>query len=126
MSSDIQERRHYTRVPFDTDVTLINSSTQWQGKLIDISIKGALLEIPPGWEGDVGDQYTLELPLGNNEIIIRMQVVVARVDQNVIEFYCKNIDFDSIVHLKRLMELNLGDAELVNRELSALGKRISG
>jgi len=121
MNSDTSEKRHYSRVPFDTDVALINSSTQWQCKLIDISLKGALLERPPGWNGDVGDQYTLELPLGNDEIIIRMKVIVARIDHDMIGFYCKNIDFDSIVHLKRLMELNLGDAELVNRELSALG-----
>ena len=50
-----------------------------------------------------------------------MKVIVARIDHDHIGFYCKNIDFDSIVHLKRLMELNLGNAELVNRELSALG-----
>lgn len=121
MDNDTREKRRYSRVPFDNDVTLIDSSTQWQGKLIDISIKGVLVECPPGWEGEIGDQYTLELPLGNNEIVIRMKVIVARVDHDHIGFYCKNIDFDSIVHLKRLMELNLGDAELVNRELSALG-----
>jgi len=121
MSSDTREKRHYSRVPFDTEVTLINPSTQWQGNLIDISLKGALLERPPGWEGNVGDQYTLELPLGDDEIIIRMKVIVARIDHHHIGFYCKNIDFDSIVHLKRLMELNLGNAELVNRELAALG-----
>lgn len=119
MNTDPHEKRHYSRVPFDSDVTLINPSSQWQGKLIDISLKGALVERPQGWEGEIGDQYTLELPLGNNEIVVRMNVIVARIEHDHIGFYCKNIDFDSIVHLKRLMELNLGDAELVNRELSA-------
>ena len=121
MSNDPHEKRRYSRAPFDADVTLINPATQWQGKLIDISIKGALVERPQGWEGDIGDQYTLELPLGDSEVTIRMNVIVARIEDDHIGFYCKNIDFDSIVHLKRLMELNLGDAELVNRELSALG-----
>lgn len=121
MSSDSHEKRHYSRVPFNSAVTLINPSTQRQGKLIDISLKGALLERPQGFEGNIGDQYTLELPLGNGDIVISMKVIVARIDHHHIGFYCKNIDFDSIVHLKRLMELNLGDAELVNRELSALG-----
>ncbi|HEY4732786.1 MAG TPA: PilZ domain-containing protein [Gammaproteobacteria bacterium] len=121
MSNDTHEKRHYSRVPFDTEATLIDSSTQWQSNLIDISLKGALLERPQGWEGNIGDQCTLELPLGNNEIIIRMKVIVARIDHNHIGFHCKNIDFNSIVHLRRLMELNLGDTELVNRELSALG-----
>ncbi len=121
MSDDQHERRRYSRAPFDSNATLINTAAQWQCRLIDISLKGALVERPGSWEGNVGDQYTLELPLGNDEVIIRMTVIVARTNHEHIGFYCKNIDFDSIVHLKRLMEFNLGDAELVNRELSALG-----
>jgi len=121
MSNEPHEKRRYSRAPFDSDVTLISLATQSQGKLIDISLKGALVELPQGWEGQIGDAYTLELPLGDNEITIRMKVIVARIEHDHVGLYCKNIDFDSIVHLKRLMELNLGDAELVNRELSALG-----
>jgi hypothetical protein len=33
----------------------------------------------------------------------------------------EKIDLDSFSQLKRLVELNLGDPELLNRELSALG-----
>jgi hypothetical protein len=33
---------------------------------------------------------------------------------------CVEIDLESISHLRRLVELNLGDAELLHRELSAL------
>ncbi|MCG8610315.1 MAG: hypothetical protein MI864_07240, partial [Pseudomonadales bacterium] len=32
----------------------------------------------------------------------------------------KYIDLDSITHLKRLIELNVGDPSLIERELSAL------
>ena len=33
---------------------------------------------------------------------------------------CTSIDLDSITHLRRLVELNLGDPDLLDRELSAL------
>lgn len=115
------EKRRYSRAHFDCNVTLINPTAQWQCRLIDISLKGALVERPGGWEGNIGDQYTLELPPGNTEVVIRMTVIIARTDHDHIGFYCKNIDFDSIIHLKRLIEINIGDAGLVNRELSALG-----
>ncbi len=34
---------------------------------------------------------------------------------------CEDIDVDSITCLRRLVELNLGEPELLERELSALG-----
>ncbi|VAX04921.1 hypothetical protein MNBD_GAMMA20-584, partial [hydrothermal vent metagenome] len=37
-----------------------------------------------------------------------------------IGFRCEHIDLESISHLRRLVELNLGDAKLLDRELSAL------
>jgi hypothetical protein len=33
---------------------------------------------------------------------------------------CENIDIDSITHLRRLVDLNAGDASLLDREFSAL------
>jgi hypothetical protein len=33
---------------------------------------------------------------------------------------CTEIDLDSITHLRRLLELNLGDPDLIERELSDL------
>jgi hypothetical protein len=33
---------------------------------------------------------------------------------------CREIDIESIAHLRRLVELNLGDEDLLERELSAL------
>ena len=33
---------------------------------------------------------------------------------------CRNLDIDSATHLRRLVELNLGDPKLLERELSAL------
>ncbi|HXK57002.1 MAG TPA: PilZ domain-containing protein, partial [Gammaproteobacteria bacterium] len=34
---------------------------------------------------------------------------------------CVSIDMESIGHLRRLVELNLGDAELLHRDLESLG-----
>ena len=33
---------------------------------------------------------------------------------------CQSIDVDSVTHLRRLVELNAGDPDLLQRELSAL------
>jgi hypothetical protein len=45
-----------------------------------------------------------------------------RDEQELLGFVCQYIDLDSISHLRRLVELNLGDGSLLERELAALGE----
>ena len=67
----------------------------------------------------VGDLLTLEIPLAEGTAI-RMDGVVAHIADQRVGLHCQNIDVDSITHLRRLIQLNLGDAELCDRELSAM------
>lgn len=116
-----EEQRHFSRIHFQTRARLSAGTRDWDCNLIDISLKGALLECPAGWTGNLGDPYTLEIRLGDDGEIIRMQTSLAHVEKSHAGFHCVHIDIDSITHLRRLMELNLGDVELLNRELAALG-----
>jgi len=121
MGDNSQDKRHFSRVDFNTTATISDGTSRWQSKLIDISLKGALLELPDGWQGRIGDECKIELPLSDDDdVTIHMSVSVAHIQERHIGFRCEDIDFDSITHLRRLMELNLGDAELINRELSML------
>jgi len=52
---------------------------------------------------------------------IRMQARVAHVAGGRIGLEREHIDIDSITHLRRLVELNLGDPALLERELHELG-----
>ncbi len=119
-NTKLEEQRHYTRIPFDGRARLSHNGATWEGSLIDISLRGVLLEHPPGWNGKIGDAYLLELLL-HNEAVIKMQLRVVHFDKRRIGFHCDHTDLDSMGHLKRLMELNLGDEERLNRELSSMG-----
>ena len=115
-----EDQRHYTRIPFDGRAKLSNSGGTWESKLIDISLRGVLLERPSGWDGQMDDHYIMELLL-QNEAVIKMQLSVVHFDKQRIGFHCDHIDLESMGHLKRLMELNLGDEDRLNRELSSMG-----
>ncbi|MDH5191794.1 MAG: PilZ domain-containing protein [Gammaproteobacteria bacterium] len=117
-----QERRRFTRVPFDAYVQLSNIEHQWTAHLIDISLHGVLVELDTDWEGHEGDFLVVDLKLGNGEVDIHMETAIAHIHDNHLGLETKNMDLDSITHLRRLLEVNLGDAELVNRELAELGK----
>lgn len=118
-------QRHFSRIAFDAQAYLRNDTLVWQSALIDVSLKGALVTRPPDWAGHPGEAYTLELVLGDDQLIIRMLVSVAHVDDERIGLQCVNIDIDSITHLRRLVELNLGEPESLERELAALGESAS-
>lgn len=116
-----QQKRQFTRIPFDADVRLIKESAEaWDSRLYDISLKGALIAAPHGWRGQRGDEFLLEVFLAGEDIKIDMNVSVAHVGDGRIGFYCEFIDIDSITHLHRLMELNMGDEAQLEREISEM------
>jgi hypothetical protein len=114
------ERRRFSRISFDAVVTLDHDSDRWQCKLIDISLKGVLLQRPNAFDAQTGDVCQVSIALDNGQLI-SMQTTLAHERNQSIGLACTTIDMDSFSTLKRLVELNLGDSELLNRELSALG-----
>ncbi|MDH5570308.1 MAG: PilZ domain-containing protein [Gammaproteobacteria bacterium] len=123
-----QEHRHFTRIPFDAEVHLSNpDNTQvWHCQLIDISLNGVLTSQPDNWSGRMGEHYKLELQLGNKSeegLRLHMNVNVAHSENNHIGFQCLQMDVDTATHLHRLVELNLGDAKILERELTELIKQ---
>jgi hypothetical protein len=116
-----KNKRRFSRIEFDTEVRLISDKGLWKSKLIDISLKGLLITVPQGWKADTGDHYLTELFADNEDTVIRMEVSVTHVGERRVGFKCEHIDLDSISHLRRLLELNIGDIDIINRELSELG-----
>ncbi len=118
-------RRRFHRIRYTATVTLSYGGDRWQGRLVDISLNGLLMTLPAGWPGRVGDgrRYRIEIDIGEKDLNIVMQdTTVAHMDEHGIGLTCHRIDIDSIASLKRLIELNLGDAGLVHRELASLGE----
>jgi hypothetical protein len=113
------DQRRFKRIPFDSPIRIVS---EVNAQLIDISLKGALLAKPADWNGAPQQSITIVLPLDNEGTAIRMEGRVAHVEDGRIGVVCEHIDVDSITHLRRLVELNIGDAELLHRELSELGR----
>ncbi len=107
------EARRYSRLPFRTDSRLFDPASRrlHATYLVDISLKGAL----------VGRRLRLEVRLADSPLAIRMETEVAHCDEGRLGLHCVAIDLDSMTHLRRLMELNLGDPALLERELFSLG-----
>ncbi|MGN6830126.1 PilZ domain-containing protein [Paucibacter sp. M5-1] len=114
------ERRHFARVAFDTDAQLTTTTERLDIKVQDLSLKGALLRLPRSGAVAVGDPCLLNISLAQMEVGIAMAGEVAHVEGEHVGLLCRSIDIESITHLRRLLEINLGDAALLERELKAL------
>lgn len=117
--SNPQERRDFWRAPFHTLAQLTDASGTWPARLLDLSLKGALLEMSADWRGACGDPFQLKLDL-SEDVSILMKGTVAHVDGRRTGLRCNDIDIDSVTHLRRLVELNACDPALLERELAAL------
>ncbi|MDP2821674.1 MAG: PilZ domain-containing protein [Sulfuritalea sp.] len=113
------ERRNFWRAVFHSPVRLTTRDGHAYARLLDISLKGALLEAENAWHGKPGDEYQLCLNLAPGTAIA-METKVMHVEGHHIGLRCESIDLDSITHLRRLVELNSGDPAILDRELGSL------
>jgi hypothetical protein len=113
------ERRKFSRILFDAHVELAQGEFHWRASLLDISLKGLLLQQTLPLEV-IHDQPILVKILLSDNACIAMSVMLAHQHHNQTGLMCTSIDIDSVSHLRRLIELNLGDASAAERELSEL------
>lgn len=114
------ERRRFFRVVFSTPVELTQGEQIWHTRLLDLSLQGALVEQPLGWPEQCPGRYDLSFTLAGSDIRISMEVELTHKAAGRLGFYCHHIDIDSVTHLKRLIELNVGNADMLQRELAHL------
>lgn len=114
----MDEKRLYSRVPFKTRVTVKWENLEIPGRLIDLALKGALLEFldPPGFKK--GEEVELIIELPSSLEVMTFGCRVAHAEGNSAGLVILTADVESVTHLRRLLELNLGDPEQISRELS--------
>ncbi|ARN74405.1 PilZ domain-containing protein [Oceanicoccus sagamiensis] len=119
MTNDI-ERRVFSRIAFTGEITLSQGDQEWIATLADLSLKGLLIVTPDNWNADTSQLIEATINL-DEETSITMSLNWRHTRHGQSGFECEHIDIDSIIHLRRLVELNLGDEHLLERELTSLG-----
>ncbi len=115
------DRRRFWRAAFHAPASLGSAGASWQVEVCDLSLKGALLDMQMPDQVGPGQSVELTLPL-SEDVSIAMRGRIAHVAGRRVGLACEHIDLDSITHLRRLVELNLGDPAELERELASLGR----
>ena len=113
------DRRRFQRIPFTETGRLHHQNGDALVPLIDISLNGAMTELPTTLEIQLDDVVRLDITLGKSDVAIRAQCCVVYIAQTLgLRF--TELDLPSATTLRTLLLHRLGDAELVEREIAAL------
>lgn len=121
MTNSTSEERSFQRIHFDCLVKFELGDLRLDCELVDISLRGALIHNCTGATLDTGAPCKLILSLdetGETQII--MKGSIAHKKNNRIGICCTSIDLDSMTHLRKLVEVNLADPALLEREIMSL------
>ncbi|MDD1784092.1 PilZ domain-containing protein [Enterovibrio sp. ZSDZ35] len=116
----MQERRQFSRVIYRVPATIRQGDRSWSSKVLDLSLKGALLSAPIDWTTGNNEDYWVTFSLGESDITLDMELRLIQENGEYLRFLIDHIDIDSASHLKRLVELNVGNDDLLHRELAQL------
>lgn len=114
------QRRRYPRFPFHRMASIVHDSGECSGSLLDASFNGALFEGSGALHARVTD-CVLIIPFSRDpEEAIRLQAQVACRRGPRVGLYWPQIDAESNMKLRRLVEMNLGTLRLLERPLLSL------
>lgn len=119
-TASAQGHRLFSRVPFMAHANLQLPGQTLQVAVLDIALKGALVQAQPNAAVTLNDSCRLVLPLNDGDEAIEMNGKVVHLDAGHIGIACAEIDLQSLTRLRRLLELNTGDADMMDRELTHL------
>lgn len=115
----MENRRQFTRILFSIKAELEVEENTYPVSIQDISLNGALVTSSADTELLKHKLGILSFQLDENDPIT-MHIAVVHSHNNELGLRVNAIDIDSISTLRRMVELNLGDEEQLNKELFQL------
>ncbi|SHJ52967.1 PilZ domain-containing protein [Malonomonas rubra DSM 5091] len=114
--SRMSEQRFYRRISFHTEAKLNISDNSYPCELIDLALQGALfkseLELPLA----VNQQCDISITLPSSNLTLEFNGELIHQRGAFYGFLFVSEDAATMGHLRRLLELNIGDGDEVDRE----------
>jgi hypothetical protein len=109
-----QEKRKRTRVPAHFDVNILLGNNVIHAEIINISLTGFLCTATPLLKQDAICKAVISL---GDALKIEIDSKILRTDDGQSAISFMSMDDESFIHLKRLIQYNEGDADIIDDEL---------
>ena len=116
----MSEHRLFHRISLVEKTDIEVSGKNCEAMLVDISLKGALVTLPHELHSETGLPCKLTIHLDESDIKLIISGEIVHCHDNLTGIKFTLIDLDSMIHLRRLLELNTAKPEQVRSELSSL------
>ncbi|WP_040855586.1 PilZ domain-containing protein [Thiorhodovibrio frisius] len=114
-------RRRFQRIGLDREVRVEAMDQETQCRLVDISLRGLLLDACESWQPVLGQLVDLSVVLDEQgSMRIQVKGEVRHLDAGQIGVHVLEMDLDSVAQLRRLVEVNLDDDSRLDLELQAM------
>lgn len=110
----IDDRRKRSRVPVHFEVSILVEEAWCHVKTLNLSLTGLLCVTHPRFQNDAPCQIRIQL---NDRVTISLEGKILRIHGNETAIGFTSMDEESFFHLRRIMELNIGDADQIIREM---------
>jgi hypothetical protein len=116
-----QNHRAVHRVNFVQAAVLHTNGEAVAARLLDISLMGALVALEAPVDVTAGGECSMTLTLGP-DVVLELTGEVVRTEDggSHLGISWGSMDVDSASHLRRLLELNLGNHELLGQDIEAM------
>ena len=111
------EQRKFHRIPFESVALVAHAGHGHACDLIDLSLQGALFRAPEGLPLVLGDRCDLSIFLPASDRTLEFRGKLVHQERTDYGFRFTREEDDSMLHLRRLLELNCGDSGQIDREL---------
>lgn len=113
-------KRRFSRVKCIEKSIVQTDSGSRQVVLHDISLKGALVEFGSDLPVHVGDRWKLLFQLDHSDVVLQFEAEVIHARDALAGVKFTEMDLDTMIHLRSLMEARTVNPEQVRHELTFL------
>jgi hypothetical protein len=113
-------KRRFSRIQFNVKCFLALDSNQIEVSLIDIALKGALVEMATPLEVKQNAPCALTIELPGLETPLQFSADLVHINNLRLGLKFTTTDIDSMIHLRSIVESNSADPEKISQELSFL------
>lgn len=114
------ERRRFSRIVYRAQAVLSQGMSAIDASISDLSLHGLLIECQQSALLDTNEHVDVEFTLPGSDVTIQLTGMIVGLNNTMIRLSINHIDIESIGHLRRLVELNVGDDELLHRDIEHL------
>ncbi len=116
------EGRNNTRVVFHVNATIEYNSHTINGDVENLSTNGMFMNTTEKIPLDTEVEVSIYLSGTTSELSLKINGVVTRIDEKGVAINFKEIEFDSFLHLKNIIEFNAASDSKAMDEYNVLRK----